>query len=73
MKKAQYRIENGNVYEYDHDSNAYIFYAKTYALTKEELKEIKRNTWIFKEADLSAGRGVEQFNKGVKNGYDTEI
>ena len=44
MKKAQYRIENGNVYVYDHDSNAYIFYAKTYALTKEELKEIKRNT-----------------------------
>ena len=42
--KEQYRIENGNIYEYDEDSNAYIFYAKTYALTKNELKEIKRNT-----------------------------
>ena len=44
MTKKQYRIENGNIYEYDEDSNAYIFYAKTYALTKSELKEIKRNT-----------------------------
>jgi len=41
--KAKYRIENGNIYEYDEDSKAYIFYAKTYALTKEELREIKRN------------------------------
>ena len=44
MKKEQYRIENGNIYEYNKDSNAYIFYAKTYALTKKELKEIKKNT-----------------------------
>ena len=42
--KPRYRIENGNIYEYDEASKAYIFYAKTYALTNEELSEIKRNT-----------------------------
>ena len=42
--KPRYRIENGNVYEYDSASNAYIFYCKTYALTKTEIEEIERQT-----------------------------
>ena len=44
MKKEQYRIENENIYEYDEGSSAYIFYAKTYAVTKNELKYIKHNS-----------------------------
>ena len=43
---SRYRIESGSVYEYDEESNAYFFYCKTYALSKEELREIKSQAVI---------------------------
>ena len=47
-KTKEYRIDKayGNVYKYDEERNAYLFYCKINSLSEHELRQMKKGEYV---------------------------